>query len=222
MRKNKLTVYQSNSICCAEYALTLGEQRIIFLAISKTNKGDRLPRVHTIKAKEYSEQYGVSERETYDQLRRSSKTLFDKKININSSEVEIDQRWITRRALYRSGDIEFSLAPEIIDQLEDLRREYTQYELEKISGMTSPNAIRIFSMMMQFKKTGWVELSISKLRGRLRLKNKYKQYGAFKYNVITPAVKQIILFANYDVQIKEIKTRRKVDKIRITFIENPQ
>jgi len=222
MRENKLTVYQPNSICGAEYALTLGEQRIIFLAISKSNKGVQLPRVHTIRAKEYSQQYGISEREAYDQLRRASKTLFDKQINIDNSEAEIDQRWITRRAVYKSGDIEFSLAPEIADQLENLRKEYTQYGLEKICGMTSPNAIRIFTMMMQFKSTGWIELSVDKLRSRLKLKNKYKQYGAFKHNVISPAIKQIILFANHEVQIKEIKTGRRVEKIRITFIEKPQ
>ena len=85
--------------------------------------------------------------------------------------------------------------------------------------MTSLYGIRVYELLMQWKKTGKREIEIDWLKQQFEIGNKYPSIKDLKKYVIDPSIKDINTHSNYQVSWTQRKTGRKVTHLIFTFSE---
>lgn len=232
--KNNL-IYKDNRLITATYALTLSEQRLILGCISKIKSDESMLRKsngknislsknyeeYELSVNEYSETFGLSRKEAYNELLRISDKLYHRDLKIKNKNGSITKtRWISS-ITYNPDDavISIEFAPKIVPYLTLLEREFTKYRLEHVSNMTSLYAIRLYELLAkhQFQEIKEINISVSDLKTMLLVENKYKLFGHFHDRVIKPAVEQINKHSNFIADYELIKKSRSFSDIKIKF-----
>ena len=108
-------------------------------------------------------------------------------------------------------------SPEIIPLLSDLRANFTQFLLSDVAEFGSIYTFRIYQLIMQYQSTGYVKISIDKLRFMLMLVDKYPLVADLKRWVIDVAIKEINEKSPYSVQYELIKKGRKFTYLELRF-----
>jgi plasmid replication initiation protein len=98
---DKNLIYKDNSIVQAAYKLTLIEQRLILLAISKVNAYELLSEndVFLITASEYSAMFNMSEDAAFREMKKAIQRLFLASIKvIDTPDRDEEWRWISKKS----------------------------------------------------------------------------------------------------------------------------
>ena len=218
-------IVKSNALIEAKYRLNLWEVRLIHMCISQMKKGAVMGS-HVIRVEDMMGLMGATGGETYRYLKEAALNLMSRRVSISvtpegkplDNEVLVTS-WV-QAVRYRTdeGRITMSLNPHIIPYLSQLSREFTKYSMESISKLTSIHAIRLYELLVQWKRAGKRDISFAWLRGRLYLEDSYKSSAEFKYRVIEPALEQIS--KHTDIKITDRiyeKTGRKLTSVTIKF-----
>lgn len=107
----------------------------------------------------------------------------------------------------------------IVPRLSNLKASFTQFDLADVSRFTSTYTFRVYQLLMQYKSTGYVKISIDDLRFMLMLKFKYPFVADLKRWVIETAVKEINEKTPYKVKYDLIKKGRKFTYLEMKFKE---
>lgn len=225
--KKKSLVVKSNRLIEASYRLTLIEQQIILFAICKCRdeqRGLSPDTPVTIKASEFSEQFGADEKSVYGQLKEAMLTLFQRDVTIYDNDPLSGKprvtasRWIsTASYVDGEGQIQIIFAPAMIPFITRLESEFTAYRLEKIGAMSSVHAIRIYEMLAQYIGIGKREIEVSWLKEMLQLSGEYPRIGNFKARVVDVAQDQINQHSDIRVSYTQRKTGRDVTHLEFTI-----
>lgn len=221
--QNNLTVVKHNHLNQASYKLSLDERRLILSSIALVNPHEDMPEEITIRASDYAHQWGLDERNAYEQLKEARANLFDRKVTIrNGNEVD-EMRWIYR-AKYADGEgyIKLSFSPTVAPYLSNLQKHFTSYHLTEVKSFKSGHAIRLYELLMQFKSTGWFDEDLDTLKSMFGVEDNYPAWYEFRRWVIDPAVKEINQATNYTVEYKTKKRGRKISRVVFTFALNKQ
>ncbi len=105
----------------------------------------------------------------------------------------------------------------IMPLLSDLRASFTQFALSDVTHFSSIYTFRIYQLLMQYKSTGYVKISIDDLRFMLMLFEKYPLMADLKRWVIETAVKEIDEKSPYEVKYELFKTGRKFTHLELKF-----
>lgn len=105
----------------------------------------------------------------------------------------------------------------IVPFLSELRRNFTQFNIEDVAGFSSSYSMRIYQAMMQFKSTGYRKIKLTDLRYMLALGSKYEATKDLKVRVIDTAVKEINDKSPYTVKYEMLKTGRKFTHLELKF-----
>jgi plasmid replication initiation protein len=221
MKKNDLVV-KANKIIEASYRLNLVEQQIILFSICKSREnktGFSAETQITISASDFASQFGSNKSRVYTQLKEALETLYDRSITIYDIHPETghprvtETRWISDKS-YIDGDgqIQLTFAPKVIPFITRLGEsgEFTSYRLEKIGGMSSAHAVRIYELLVQYLSVGKRDLEIEWLKETLQLNGQYKAIKDFKKYVIDLSVSQINQYSDLKVSYEQRKTGRLV------------
>lgn len=107
--------------------------------------------------------------------------------------------------------------PKILPLLSNLKQNFTQFSIQDVAEFKSTYTHRIYQLMMQWKSTGYVKISIDDLRFMLVLGLKYPLFADFKKRVIDVAIDEINEKSPYNVQCEFIKKGRKFVAIELRF-----
>lgn len=107
----------------------------------------------------------------------------------------------------------------VVPRLSNLKASFTQVDLSDVAGFTSTYTFRIYQLLMQYKSTGFVKISLDDLRFMLMLKLKYPLVADLKRWVIETAVKEINEKTPYAVKYELIKKGRKFTHLELKFKE---
>lgn len=107
--------------------------------------------------------------------------------------------------------------PKILPLLSNLKQNFTQFSIQDVAEFKSTYTHRIYQLMMQWKSTGYVKISIDDLRFMLMLGLKYPLFADFKKRVIDVAIDEINEKSPYNVQCEFIKKGRKFVAIELRF-----
>lgn len=214
-------VNMSNALIKAAHGLTITEKRLLMLAVSKLdskaiNQADMIVR---IAASEFSKLYGLAPNTGYEEVKQASERLMDRRIRFFHGHFETRMQWVGR-ATYAptEGITELALWHELAPMLFELKSHFTSYRLNRASGLKSVYSWRLFELLMQFKKTGLLNISIDDFSKSLELSETYtKDFGAMRRKVIEPAVKEIREKDGLLVEWEAIKAGRKVKALKFTF-----
>lgn len=229
MITKKEMVVQSNDIVEASYRLSLIEQRIILYAIYLRREiGQETANTNQKSIWEYTPVYidvksfckrfpDMDESNAYGQLKDAAKMLYSRSIGFidktkKGNERITDYRWTFQSSyVKKEAYIEIDFTPRVIEHITRLEKEFTSYDLVKVSRISSAHAVRIFQMLTQYKDIGRREISLNDLREMLMIgDDEYTLTANFVARVIDPAVKQINAHTDIKVSYEPVKTSRAI------------
>lgn len=229
--KNDL-VKKSNSLSEAHYFLTVTEYRILHMAFSALVDCDVNPEFFrnvrfTVRAKDYMKLYGVDRATAYQALREASERLFDRYFTYDELVEKnlmlyerIKSRWVTKIG-YQDNQayITFFFSDDVLSMVGNLKEQYTYLNLHKLVNLTSIYAIRLYEMLMQWRKTKVVPIiELEELRLRLGISEKeYSRMDNFKSRVLDTAIQQINEFTDIIASYEQIKDGRKITGFRFSY-----
>lgn len=229
------TVTQSNHLIEAAYELSLNEKRLLMLGLSKINpkKWEQDWEI-TIHAHEWSKVYGRQLKHCYSDLENSCLQIMDRKIELRTGpdvakgggNREVG-RWVAW-AKYFPGDckVTFEIPKGLRIYLAYALLEddgYTSYKLLGAGKLRSPNSIRMYEFLMQFRSTGCLIIAVDELRERLKLKESYKTFSDLRKWVIETAIKDINKNSDFSASWTVHKKKGpKITSLKFSFTEKKQ
>lgn len=221
-------VTQKNELVEAHHVdpLSINEQKVVLTMISMIEPADDDLKTYTLSVKDFAEMVGLKGESTYTEIKKISKTLVSKVIEIPIGKKDwLVATWASS-VRYRSseGTVELSFDSKLKPYLLQLKNQFTSYRLSNILNLKSTYSIRLYELMKKWQHLGRWECSVEDLRGILGAKHvkSYSIYGNFKNRVLSPAL--IELNAKTDVQISfnEIKKGRSVERIEFIIRHAPE
>jgi hypothetical protein len=224
--KNDLVV-KSNRLVEASYRLTLAEQRIILFAIveaRRTQNGLSADNFVDILAADYAAMFDVPLKQAYEQIKEAALTLFNRYVILHGISPKTGKpevmkvRWLSAASyIDGEGTIRLRFAPDMVPYITHLEAQFTRYKLEKVANMSSPYAIRLYELLMQWGSVGKREIELKWLKKTLMVEENYERLGNFKKRVIDVAVKQINEHSDLTTSYAQRKTGRNVTHLTFTF-----
>lgn len=107
----------------------------------------------------------------------------------------------------------------IIPYISQLKEQFTKLNLHDVFGFSSFYSFRFYLMMMQFRETGYLKISVDELRKSLNLENKYKATKDFKVRVVDTAIEEINEKSPYAVSYEFIQKGRTYTHLELRFKE---
>nr|WP_279053201.1 replication initiation protein RepM [Acinetobacter tandoii] len=226
-------VYKDNNLVEASYSLNLSEQRLILIAIIAAREIEKeltSNTILTIHASEYMKQFNLGRQASYEALQSACDNLFERHLNYKAIDPVTGKigvyksRWVSKVGYVKEeGCVQLIFAPDIIPLFVKLEEKFTRYELKQISPLTSVYAIRLYELLIRWRSTGKLYISIDELRSKLGLlEEEYKKMGDFKKRVLTVAINQINKFTDITVSYTQIKEGRNISELHFTFEEKEQ
>lgn len=222
--QNNLTVVKHNHLNQASYKLSLDERRLILSSIAVVNPREKMPDEITVHATDYAHQWGINPKYAYDQLKEARNNLYERSIRLRKDDGEVeDLRWVYN-AKYKDGEgyIKLKFSPDIKPYLSELGGYFTSYHLHEVKSFKSGHAIRLYELLMQFKKNGWFDEDLEALKGMFGVEDNYSRWVDFKKYVIDVSIKEINQSTNYIVEYKTKKRGRKISRVVFTFALSKQ
>ena len=107
----------------------------------------------------------------------------------------------------------------VVPLLSDLKASFTQFLLNDVADFSSIYSYRIYQLMMRYKSTGYVKISLNDLRFMLMLMDKYPLTADLKKRVVDTATDEINEKSPYKVKYNLIKKGRKYTHLELKFTE---
>ncbi|MCU7876209.1 MAG: replication initiation protein [Candidatus Thiodiazotropha sp. (ex Lucinoma borealis)] len=187
----------------ANYRLTLVEQRILLACIAKINPFEPVPEVITLTADEYADIYSMKVNAVYQAFKNASVVLPDRVLRIVDEHGEQEViPWLKytseagiepEEAVYPhwEGRIYLRFSEAVKPFLSGMSKNFTQYELEKVAGLKSTHSIRLYELLISWRKTKTLYISLEDFKARLGIEGQYPRLDHLKDDVIVPAVKEL-------------------------------
>lgn len=229
MATKKLTkVQKSNEMNQANFSdFSLSCYRVLLNLISQIQRHDAegnqlsLPvinRMCSLSASEYAKEFPSVANRAYEVLKEATdklmKTSFAIKTDTGTLKINVCAQ---AHYIEKEGRIDIEFTPNIMPHLAELGEKFTMYNLNEIAGFGSIYTTRLYELLMQFKTTGALKITVVDLRFKLGCINVLARYNHFKDKAIDHAINEINSQWTLDIKYKEIKTGRTVTDLIFTF-----
>lgn len=212
-------VVKSNRLIEASYRLGLIEQRIILAAIVEARESQTgLREGHvSLEVSRFVALFNMRDDSAYGQLKEALDHLYQRSVTITDTHPESGKervssiRWLSSKSYVDgAGILQLRFTPEIAPYITRLEKEFTSYRLERVSAMTSVNAIRLYELLIQFALIGFREIGTEEFKALLGLEDSYAKFSALERYVISPSVEQINEHSDISVACTPRKTGRRI------------
>ena len=224
MSSKKQVVKKSNALINASYSISLAEQRLILLAVTRANGELENMGDMTVHARDYADQWGVSMKTAYEAMQYAASQLFERRFTFQQETEKglktTVSRWVSH-VTYFEGEATVSLAfaPHVQPLLFDLKEKFTYYALEQIADLTSVHAVRLYELLIAWRSTGKTPaIEVADLRQRLGLEpDDYPRMDNFKRRVLDFAIKQINEHTDIKASYAQHKRGRSISGFEFSF-----
>lgn len=224
---DKKLVVKDNALINASYTLDLAEQRMILLAIVEAReKGvtiDNFTPV-VVHADVYAKQFNVSKQTAYEVLKAACAKLLSRRFSFQEPRPEgiadITSNWVQRAAYIKdSGTVEIMFSYDLVPMITALEKQFTSYELEQVSGLTSAYAVRLYEMLIAWRSVGKTPVfELAQFRWQLGVElSEYQRMHHFKAKVLDFAIEQINEHTDITVTYEQYKRGRSITGFSFTF-----
>ena len=221
-------VVKDNALINASYNLDLVEQRLILLAIveaRESGKGINANNPLEVHADSYINQFNVARQTAYQALKDASKDLFARQfsyqeMNKRGNIENVLSRWVSEiRYVDAEATVKLIFAPAIVPLITKLEEQFTKYELQQVSNLSSAYAVRLYELLIAWRSTGSTPIiELSDFRQRIGvLDTEYKRMERFKTSVLELAIKQINEHTDITVKYEQHKRGRSISGFSFTF-----
>jgi plasmid replication initiation protein len=218
-------VVKDNALINASYTLDLAEQRLILLAIigaRETGQGISAKSLLHIHAHSYAEHFGVNNETAYTVIKEASKKLFDRYVTYHDKNPQNGRnrsfhcRWVDKIGYEeKSGLVYLRFTLDVVPLITQLEDNFTKYELEQVSHLTSSYAVRLYELLICWRNQGKTPIfEVASFREQLGLgTHEYQTMGDFKKRVLDFAIRQI----NQHTDITATYAQHKQGRVIIGF-----
>jgi plasmid replication initiation protein len=220
--RDKTVIKANELIQRSRFNLSLQEQKVILYLISQIEYADTDFKLYDFSIVDFCRVCGIEtdNGKNYINLKNTLKEIADKSVWIKLDDKrETIVRWIEKPYIdYGSGIVQIKLDKDMKPFLLQLKEKYTQYELIYTLHFKSKYTIRLYEFIksIHFHELDNYEkvFDIEELKRILGAEN-YKQTRDFKKRAFLPAVKEINLYSDKDLQFEEITRGRKITHLKL-------
>lgn len=191
----------SNHLLRAGYELTEWEHRLVNAAAAQIGRDSTewtSERPFIIEAATMRDLFDDPPENIYRSLDRAARKLMTRVITFRftpegrKKEIEVLEHWV-RRTIYdkHAGRVILYWEDSVIPYLNDLSREFTQYQLADIAQLSGKWAPRLYQLIMTYRSIGTVEISVDELRFALQVGKSHQDVPILNRAVLKPAVDEI-------------------------------
>ena len=221
-------IQKSNDLNQANFSgFGLSCYRVLLNLITKIQRHDvngalisanLVSRTCSLSVAEYAKEFNIEPDNAYAILKTATDKLMNTQFSIQKG-IDILKINVCSQAYYRKsqGKIDIEFTPNIMPHLAELTSNFTMYNLNEIAGFDSIYTTRIYELIMQFKTTGKIEITVKDLRFKLGCGAKFKQYYDFKTKTFGHAIEEINQQWTLNIQCEEIKTGKTVTDLIFKF-----
>ena len=221
-------VVKDNALMNASYNLDLVEQRLILLAIleaRESGKGINANDPLTIHAESYINQFGVHRVTAYQALKDACDNLFARQFSYQSKSEKGNiqnhrSRWVSE-IIYidTEATVKIIFAPAIVPLITRLEEQFTKYDIEQISDLSSAYAIRLYELLICWRSTGKTPIiELGEFRNRVGvLDSEYHRIAHLKERVIEHSIKQINEHTDITATYEQHKKGRTITGFSFKF-----
>ena len=224
-------IVKTNRLNTAIQNLTLAEIRLVQLAIidsRERNEGLSADKPLTIKALRYAEAFGTTRQAAYDVLKKAEENLFERRFTFldENDGYPVKSRWISQ-AKYKQdkGTIEIVFTPAVVNEItriNGLEEFFTKYTLEQTSMLNSMYSVRLYELLIQWRKAKSTPLfDLKVFRGQLGVEDdEYERMCDFKSGVLNKAVKEISKHTDIKVSYEQEKDGKNIIGFKFKVLPN--
>ena len=221
-------VVKDNALINASYNLDLVEQRLILLAIVEARESGRGINANDpleVHAESYVNQFKVVRQTAYQALKDACKDLFARQfsyqeINKRGNVEHVLSRWVSEiRYIDDEATVKLIFAPAIVPLITRLEEQFTKYELQQISQLSSAYAVRLYELLIAWRSTGQTPIiELADFRKKIGvLDEEYTRMGNFKDRVLNLAISQINEHTDIKVKCEQHKKGRHIAGFSFSF-----
>ena len=221
MKKKKLiAAVQANSLISARYKLSLNEQRIILIMISKISPNDKDFQGYELSVAEIAKLFEMDEKSAYREIILIASNLLKKPLRIKQADGSLLLcNWIAE-AVYNTGKLTIKPAPSLKPYLLELRERFTIVPLEQAGKLRSIYSIRIYQFLKQYYNLGSFDLNVSEFREILTLENRYLKFYELRRCVLDVAKKELDEKADLTFTLETIRRGKTIFRLKFIIIKN--
>lgn len=226
-----LNVNMSNQLVRMAHGLSLPEKRAVSVCMAKLDsmRAESGRYKFKISANEFAKQFDLDNVTAYEQLKAVGDKLLDRKARTiektRRGDKERKWAWVSG-VTYHDGEgwVELGFSPEMTPHLVALSKEFTSYKLRHTADLRSVYSWRLFELLMQFKKTGLLRISVDDFCFAMEAPPScVKDFGQLRRRVVDPAVAELTLKNSLVIEYTATKNGgRKVTGLEFKFYINPQ
>jgi len=218
----KALVVKSNKLVAARQRLSIQEQRLILLLISKIRPEDINFLRYKFQILDLAKFFGLEKsKRIYIDVRKAVRKLMKRVITIDRIDRDIDLHWIESAEYGQKGFVKIRINQELKPYLLNLKTQFTKYNIGYIVHLRSTYSIRIYELLKRFEYLGEVTFSLDKLKYTLGVDQaEYTLYWNFKNKVIFVAQKELLEKTDITFTFEQIKSGKKVSEIRFIIKKN--
>ena len=221
-------VVKDNALINASYNLDLVEQRLVLLAIVEARESGRGINANDpleVHAESYINQFNVARQTAYQALKDACKDLFARQfsyqeINKRGNIENVLSRWVSEiRYVDAEATVKLIFAPAIVPLITKLEEQFTKYELQQVSNLSSAYAVRLYELLIAWRSTGQTPvIELEEFRKKIGvLDDEYTRMGNFKDRVLHLAIDQVNEFTDITVKYEQHKKGRSIYGFSFSF-----
>lgn len=226
VKSKDLRVYKANSVVEASYDLSVAEHRLLLACFVQIGGEATDKRLYRVYARDIAELADIPTPDAYRDAAVATERLYERSVEVfegpNGTEPPKKRkfRWI-QEAVYAEGEgyVDVRLSTSILPYVNNLLEQYTVYHMQDVARMTSRYAIRVYELLVQWRRRGSRKVEVEWLRRTLGVGEKYPSFKDFRRWVLEQSVSQINERSPLHVEWKPYKTGRKVTHIEFTFTD---
>jgi len=218
----KALVVKANKLVEARQRLSIQEQRIILLLISKIRPEDVNFLWYKFGILDFAKFLGIEKSQgIYLDVRKAVRKLMKRIVTVDRKDRNIDLHWIEAAAYGEKGFVKICMNQVLKPYLLNLKAQFTKYNISYIVHLRSTYSIRIYELLKRFEYLGEATFSLDKLKYMLGVDpDEYTLYGNFKSKVILVAQKELLEKTDKAFTFEEEKNGKKISEIRFLIKKN--
>ncbi len=211
-------VVKSNYLIEASYRLSLQEQRLILLMVSRIKPEDKGFQVYRIAVKDFNRIVGIKNEANYQRTKELTKKLLERSLQITKDNSVLQITWLSSAEYFEGkGYVELSFDPKLKPYLLQLKEFFTKYRLQNVIRLKSSYSIKLYELLKQYENIGRREFTLEQLRRKLGLKDsEYPLYANFKQKILSRVLNELNEHTDLSFSMRERKNIRKV--VGIVFV----
>lgn len=225
--QSQFVAMRNDLIRKSRYSLSLTEQRMLLLMISKITPYDEPGKEYPFTYTQFREVCNLSKGGNTNRELKAALTELKTKplvIPLNEDEEVITNWFNDARLNRRTGEIMISFSKYLTPYLYELQRQmfYTQFNLSEAIAMKSTYGIRLLEYLKSIQTLRHKEpITLYQVRALLGCEEKYPLWKDFRVRVLEPAINDVNtysdIFVEYEITRKQGK---KVLEIQFSIKDN--